>query len=690
MASLLGTAEKWRSRFSADQIEYVWLILLASITGALAALGNLGFRLLIDLSSSLFRGLEWRALGIDRGGVFALLTPLILLSGGAALLVLNYFFPGEVLGYGFPNFLAMIHLAGARIKRRWIFLKAASAAISLGAGASVGREGPIAQIGGSIGSAVAQAFRVGAQRAKVLVACGAGAGIATTFNAPIGGLLFAQEIVLLGETELANLSLLIIATTAAVVTSGALTGNEMAVFKVPPFELRSYWELLTYSLMGVTMGLLSAAYIRLFHGTAALFRRIKVPTAVKLGIGLLVVGIIAIPLPQNLSDGYPAINAALAGQLPVKRMAVLAIAKIVASSISLGCGSPGGVFGPIFFIGSMGGGSFRAVSQSFLPHFTGPRGSYALIGLGAFLAGTTHAPLTAVFLLFEMTREYQVTVPALLTSILSLVVARAIESESIDTYPLAREGKTLHIGKDRQLLMQIPVSAAMNPNPDLVRQDEAFTEVLRKAGETLQAYLPVTGDDGKLVGVITTRQLLPLVTSREGLAKVASAMDVCDAKAPTLLPDTNLDQATRLMEAEGLDEIPVILAREDRTLVGLLSRISIRNALNRAAVSMVTIARSDTPLTWSTDYRVSQVRVGAGIIGKSIRQLNPRSRFGVNIVAIQDGENREAGFGPADPDRSLQAGDALLVAGSPAAVRAFQREITSREAFVPESTPNSK
>lgn len=122
------------------------------------------------------------------------------------------------------------------------------------------------------------------------------------------------------------------------------------------------------------------------------------------------------------------INAALAGHLPVKRMAVLAAAKIVASCLFLGCGAPGGVFGPIFFIGTMIGGTFRALSESFLPHFTGPRGSYALVGLGAFLAGTTHAPLTAVFLLFEMTREYQITVPALLSTILSLVVARAIES----------------------------------------------------------------------------------------------------------------------------------------------------------------------------------------------------------------------------------------------------------------------
>lgn len=672
-----GIVRNWSSRFRSDQIEYVWLILLASLIGALAALGNLGFRLLIDFSTYIFRGLEWRALGIEKGGAFVLLTPLVLLSGGAALLVLNYFFPGDVLGYGFPNFLAMVHLGGARLKRRWILLKAVGAAISLGAGASVGREGPIAQIGGSIGSAVAQALRVGAQRAKVLVACGAGAGIATTFNAPIGGLLFAQEIVLLGETELGNLSLLIISTTVAVVTSGSLTGNEASVFHVPAFELRSYWELLTYALMGITMGLLSAGYIRLFHATAELFGRANLSASVKLGIGLLAVGMIAIPLPQNLSDGYPVINAALAGQLHVRTMVILAVAKIVASCISLGCGAPGGVFGPIFFIGTMSGGSFRALSERFLPHFTGPRGSYALVGLGAFLAGTTHAPLTAAFLLFEMTREYQITVPALLSTILSLVVARAIESESIDTFSLAREGKTLHIGKDRLLLMQMRVSAAMNTDPDVVASNEVFAEVLRKAGESSQANLPVVSPEGNLVGLIVIRELLGLVTSSEDLARVGIAADVCESNSPTLAPDSDLDQALHLMEAEGIEEVPVIVP-PDSHLVGLLSRTAIRSALNHAAVSMVTVARSDSPIAWSADYRVAQIRVGAGAAGRSIRHLDPRARFGVNIVAIQDADNSAAGFGPADPDRILHLGDVLLAAGSPSSVRSFQRELVTR------------
>ena len=190
----------------------------------------------------------------------------------------------------------------------------------------------------------------------MLVAAGAGAGIATTFNAPIGGLMFAQEIVLLGHTEIANLTLLIIATFTAVITSRAIIGNAV-VFRRAEFVLRSYWEMATYALMGAALGVLAAGYIRFFNATEAWFRRLESPGLGRsCEAGLAVVGVIAIWLPQNLSDGYPVINRAMAGEFGIGMLAALTCAKIFASSVSLGCGAPGGSFGPTFFIGTMAGG----------------------------------------------------------------------------------------------------------------------------------------------------------------------------------------------------------------------------------------------------------------------------------------------------------------------------------------------
>jgi len=660
-----------------DQFEYVQLILLAVAVGVLGALGNLGFRELIAFFSWLFRGLEWNLLGINRGGMFRALTPIILLSGGVVILVLDRFFPGDILGYGFPEFLEQVNLGNARIKRRWIALKALGAALSLGSGASVGREGPIAQIGGAIGSAVAQLRKLTSDRAKVLVAAGAGAGIATTFNAPIGGLMFALEIVLLGQTETANLALLIISTFSAVVTSRAILGNA-SVFQVPQFDLKSYWEMLTYALMGIALGALGASYIRVFNATGAYFRRMGIAAWQKLGIGLSIVGVIAVFLPANLSDGYPIINRAMAGEFGLAMLLALCAAKYVASCLSLGSGAPGGVFGPIFFIGTMAGGAFHRVSVLLIPHLTGARGSYALVGLGAFLAGTTHAPLTALFLLFEMTGDFTVALPAMIAAVTALVVSRAIESESIDTYRLAREGKTLQISQERLALTQISVSAVMTKDVTVVSANTRLNDVLHIAGQTSQSTLPVVGSDGELVGLIVTRDLLALLGGGAELGPLVNAFDIAQVNCPHLTSDQNLDFASQLMEQERLDEIPVVEKRSGGRFLGLVTRQHIAQALNRVSVSLSALATRDQNIYWATGYRVTRLEVPAAADGTTVRALDARARFDVTLLALQNSDDPDAGFVPIAPDRRLKTGDLIVAAGRPADIRRFERELALR------------
>ena len=658
-----------------DQFEYVQLILLAVTVGVVAALGNLGFRQLIEFFSWVFRGLEWHLIGIDKGGLHRALIPLILMSGGVAILLLDRMFPEDVLGYGFPNFLEMVNLGTAKVKRRWIFVKAAGAALSLGAGASVGREGPIAQVGGAIGSTIAQFRKLSPDRAKVLVAAGAGAGIATTFNAPIGGLMFAQEIVLLGHTEIANLTLLIIATFSGVITSRAILGNAV-VFQAPEFILRSYWEMATYALLGAALGALAAGFIRFFNGTEAWFRRLDLPVWMKLEVGLAAVGVIAIWLPQNLSDGYPVINAAMAGEFGIAMLAAMTCAKFFASSVSLGCGAPGGSFGPTFFIGTMAGGLFQRLSAMVIPNLTGPRGSYALVGLGAFLAGTTHAPLTALFLLWEMTHSDTIALPSMIATITALVVARAIETESIDEFRLARAGKKLQIGRDRLALTLIPVSAVVTKNVTIVHENTSLAEVLRTAGETAQSTLPVVSSDGEWVGTIVVRDLLSMISGGQELGPLVNAFDIANTHAPTVTLDANLDEASQLMEHEGLDEIPVVDGITHRFL-GLVTSAHIAQALNRVSVSLSTLATRDQSIYWATGYRVQRVTVHANAAGRTLRELDPRARFSVTVLAVQDANNPDGGFAPITPDRPLKAGDELIAAGRPQDIRQVTHELES-------------
>jgi CIC family chloride channel protein len=552
-------------------------IILAVVTGILGAAVNIAFRAAVDGSTFLFHGVLAGPLGS-----FGILAAL--LAGGVVLLLLDRVFPGEVLGYGFPRFLEMLHLPGGRVKRRWMVVKTLGAAVSLGAGASVGREGPIAQVGGAVATAVARLARTSTEKRKVLIACGSAAAIATTFNAPLGAVMFAHEIVLLGELHLPNFVLVVISTTTAVVTSRGLFGAA-AMFSVPPFKLESYWECFTYGLLGVVLGLLGAAYTRVFHAVAKYLRSLSWPREIILLGGLAAVGVIDVGVPQNVSDGYGVINDALAGRLAWQLMALLAMTKIVASSLSLGCGAPGGVFGPILFIGAMAGGSFRALSTVLLPGLTGPRGSYALVGLGAFLAATTHAPLTAIFLLFEMTQSHEVAVPALITTILALMTSTRIEPESIDTLGLTAEGKSLHPPTELQVLERIPVERVYRRKFDSILEEASLGDILRTVRNSRSSTFPVTTRSGELVGMISfgaLRALLLQEETRPGLV----ARDICDRSIMTLMPNDGLGLAFRRMESEGLDDVPVVDPANQQRLLGMLSRVDLIAAYNRTVAAL--------------------------------------------------------------------------------------------------------
>jgi CIC family chloride channel protein len=659
--------------------ETTYLALIAATIGALGALGNLVFRTAIRLSATAFAmlGDAWAALVPPLHGATA---PVVLACGGIALLALERLFPTHALGYGFPRFLEMVHLEGGRVKKRWMVVKTVGAAISLGAGASVGREGPIAQIGGSIGSAIGQLLRATSERMKLFVACGAAAGIAGTFNAPIASVMFAQEILLQGELQLAHFSLIVISTATAVLVSHALLGSD-TVFHARSFELASYWEIFSYALLGIVLGLVAVGYTRIFHVALEGAARLRLSTATKLIGGLALVGVVGVFLPENLSDGYPVIDAALAGRLGWQLMAALALAKIATSTLSLASGAPGGVFGPIFFIGAMSGGAFRALSELLLPGLTGPRGSYALVGLGTFLAACTRAPLTAIFLLFEMTGSYEIALPALITSILAVMIAGAIEPESIDTLGLARAGRSLRPPRE-QLMDLIPVSAAFHREVQPIAADAPAAEVLRTMAESTATSFPVIDGTGHLIGTISVHDVRPLLVEGDTRELVLAA-DLCNRNVPTVTPETSLGQALGRMEADASEEIPVVDAAEPRRVVGLLSRADVIRAYNRALITMRMVpgtAGADELPQWSKAYRVTTLRVPERWLGRSLRDLDCRARFGVSVLAVRPHDKPGQTFEVPDPDRVLENGESLVIAGPAGQVQHFERLARSWDA----------
>ncbi|HXN85877.1 MAG TPA: CBS domain-containing protein, partial [Candidatus Binataceae bacterium] len=265
--------------------------------------------------------------------------------------------------------------------------------------------------------------------------------------------------------------------------------------------------------------------------------------------------------------------------------------------------------------------------------------------------------------------------PAMVATIAALIVARQIESESIDTYRLAREGKTLHIAQERLALSQIPVSAVMRKDVTTLAENTSLEEVLRIAGETSQVTLSVVNSEGIFRGLIITRDLLALLIRDKEVSPLINAFDICVPHAPTIRPDVNLDVASDLMESEGIDEIPVTDKDRDGRFLGIVTRHHMAQALNRVAVSMSSMAPGDTNIYWATGYRVTRLEVPGASQGLTVRGLDPRARFGVTVLALREVDNPGAGFVPISPDRALKAGDLLVTAGRAADLRRFARAL---------------
>jgi CBS domain-containing protein len=309
-----------------------------------------------------------------------------------------------------------------------------------------------------------------------------------------------------------------------------------------------------------------------------------------------------------------------------------------------------------------------------LPGVTGPLGSYALVGLGAFLAACTHAPLTAVFLLFETTGSYQVALPALVTVTLALMVASSIEPESIDTLGLARTGKTLQ-PKREQIMDLIPVASAFHLDFRTIDAGAGLLEVLRVVSESSATAFPVLDPQGRLLGTISLHDVRPVLTDAAA-ADVLIAADLCDRNVPSVTPDVSLGQALGRMEADSREEIPVVDAAEPWRVVGMLSRADVIRAYNRTLLTMRTLRSSggadDLP-QWSRAYRVTSLPVPVQWDGRTLRDLDCRARFGVSVLALEPADKPGHTIEVPDPDRTLRAGDALIIAGPAAAVARFER-----------------
>jgi CIC family chloride channel protein len=508
---------------------------------------------------------------------------LIVLPALGALLfapLILYFAP-EAKGHGVPEVMLAVALKGGRMRPAIVVVKALASAINIGSGGSVGREGPIVQVGSAIGSSIGQLFKMSDSRIKNLVAAGAAGGISATFNAPFAGAFFALEVIL-GEFNIRNFSTVVISAVTADVIGRAFFGFN-ASFAVPLYAWRTPLELPLYLLLGILAALVGVLFMQVLYATEDVFDRWSVPVLIKPVIGGLLLGALAVVVPRGsnsvpsaiLSVGYPTINAALYGRLALGFLLLFMVTKIIAVALTIGSGGSGGVFAPSLYVGAMLGGAFGLIAHTLLPGIVGSDvNGYAIAGMAAVFAGAAQAPITSIMILFEMTSDYKIIIPLMVAVVTATLVGRALSTETIYTLKLFRRGINLSAGREVNVMRRVHVRDAMETPVQTVPPTMPIADLVSLMNETHRLGFPVVDERNCFLGMVRAEDIEERLL---GNGKVYTVSEIVEHSG-CVHPDENLEQALDRFGVRDQRRIPVVSRANPHELVGILHAWDVLNA----------------------------------------------------------------------------------------------------------------
>lgn len=541
---------------------------VAILIGIGAGLGAVLFRLLIDGFHRAFFDGGAAVLGF-MGDAYVIVLPAL---GGLIIGPLIYLFAREAKGHGVPEVMSAVATRHGRIRPRVSVVKSLASSICIGSGGSVGREGPIVQIGASLGSTIGQRLNLSREWTKIFVACGAAGGIAGTFNAPIAGIFFAMEIIL-RRYSARSFGLVVLSSVIAAFVARALLGDEV-LFAIPSYDLVSSWEIPLYVLLGIVAAAVAHTFTGILYGAEDLFDRLTLPEWFKPAVGGLGIGLAGLFYPELFGVGYPAIQRVLEGDTTIGLLVALLGLKFVATSLTLGSGGSGGVFAPSLFLGAMMGGLFGYGMNAAFPGQTAPMGAYALVGMAAVFAGGARAPLTAIIILFELTRNYEIIIPLTLAVTVSTLVARALRRDSIYTVKIRRAGVVIPEEEIEHVLDEVPVAQAMSRDFPVVNASAPVSKVADLIAETGHRGFPVVDEVGQLVGVVTMADLQQ-ARSRRTAHRVG---EIATKQVVVAYPDQTVHDAVGNLGDLDVGRIPVVTRNGERKLLGVLRRHDIVRA----------------------------------------------------------------------------------------------------------------
>jgi CIC family chloride channel protein len=531
--------------------------LISIIVGLLTGLGAVGFRYLIEFFQRVF---------LENGHITLHSWYLPLVMGFAGLIVglLIYYFAREAKGHGVPEVMLAVATNGGRIRGRVAILKSLASAICIGSGGSAGREGPIVQIGSALGSTIGQRLGLCDRQIPLLVACGASAGIAATFNAPIAGALFSLEVILLGFTQTA-FSYVVLSSVAASVVGRAFLGDTPA-FTIPLYSLGHRAEFLLYAGLGLLAAFVGILFTRSLYRLEDFFDALPIPEPVKPALGAALVGVVALSgLPQVMGVGYETITQVLEGELAIKLVLLLILGKLLATGLTLGSGGSGGVFAPSLFIGSMLGGAYGHFVHWLAPEIVTSPGGYALVGMAAVFAATAHAPMTAILILFELTGDYHIILPLMTSTVVATLVSSKLFKESVYTVKLKRRGIDLleTVERHDDPMRALKVADIMVSPFETVEREWPLTKLADTFKQTGLRGLVVADSQKRLQGVVTMADL------EKARVDQTLVQDVMTSEVESVEASDSADVAVTIMGRLEVGTVPVL---KDGVVIGAVNR----------------------------------------------------------------------------------------------------------------------
>ncbi len=552
------------------------LVALALLVGVGAGVGAIGFRYLIQAFTEAFSGhSDPSALGHFSNPNVPILGPYIVLVvpviGGLLYGPLVYRFAPEARGHGVPEVMLAVHSEEGRIRGRVPIVKSLASALCIGAGGSVGREGPIVQIGSALGSGLGQMTKLAGEEMRLLVACGAAGGIAATFNAPIAGVFFALELIL-RDFGTRNFGVVVLSSVVATAVGRIAFGGE-AFLTLPGFHVNSAVEYPLYAILGIIAAVVGVAFIRVLYGCEDFADSIwRGPAWLRPAVGGLLLGVILLVLPEMYGVGYPVLENAIGGQYAFAFLVALLVGKIAATSVTMAIGGSGGVFAPSLFMGAMLGSAFGLGVHALLPDATANAGAYGLVGMAAVFAAAGRAPITAVIIVFELTGDYSIILPLMLAVVIATALSRVISADSIYTLKLRRRGIDIEQPASSGALAGLTIADAMGAPTTPLSAGAPASEAAALLLREQRNALPVVDEDDSLVGVVTVRSI-----ERGAGDELATTARELSEEVPELHPDEPLAIAVDWLTGGDREGLPIV-EPETRAVVGWLDHRDVLRA----------------------------------------------------------------------------------------------------------------